>query len=145
MLIDQIKADQLRARKDRKTVPNNLRASLLTTLYSEAAMVGKNDGGRVTTDQEVVTVVKKFLKGVEETLAASNGVNTTALYEKQVLMSYLPTQMTDEDLGNAIDEIITNNGFSGIKQMGLVMKELKAAHGGLFDGKVASILVKAKL
>lgn len=145
MLLDQIKADQLEARKNRNVAPNDLKASLLTTLYSEAAMVGKNDGNRQSTDQEVIAVIKKFLKGVEETLAASEEVNTFALYEKQVLLSYLPTQMTEDELSVAIDKIVADNGFDSAKQMGLVMKELKAQYDGQFDGKVASGLVKSKL
>ena len=50
MLINQIKSDALEARKARQTNT----ATLLTTLYSEASMVGKNDGNRESTDAEVL-------------------------------------------------------------------------------------------
>ena len=64
MLIEKIKHDQLVARKNRSTVES----TLLTTLIGEADMVGKNNGNRDPFDEEVISVVKKFLKGVNETI-----------------------------------------------------------------------------
>jgi hypothetical protein len=58
--MEQIKAKQIAARKS-----GSADAGLLTTLLGEAAMVGKN-AGRETTDQEVVAVVKKFVKNIDE-------------------------------------------------------------------------------
>ena len=141
MLIDQIKADQLQARKDRDTV----RASLLTTLYSEAAMIGKNDGNRATTDQEVIAVIKKFIKGIDETVAAGAQTAPQLLVEKEILTAYLPSQLDDAALSVIIDGIIESQGISGMKQMGLVMKELNANYAGQFDGKAASTIVRGKL
>ena len=70
-LIQTIKTAQVAARKARD--PS---ASLLTTLIGEAEMVGKN-AGREVTDQEVVATIKKFIKGIDETLkaVASTGVD----------------------------------------------------------------------
>ena len=63
MLIEKIKEDSLRARKDR----NTWKANLLTTLYAEASMIGKNKGNRVSTDEETTAVITKFLKNAQET------------------------------------------------------------------------------
>lgn len=65
MLIVKIKHDQLVARKNR----DQIESTLLTTLIGEADMVGKNNGNRDPFDEEVISVVKKFLKGVNETIA----------------------------------------------------------------------------
>jgi len=62
MLINKIKSDALEARKARKTNT----ATLLTTLYFEASMVGKNLENRESTDQEVLQVIEKFIKGANE-------------------------------------------------------------------------------
>ena len=72
-------------------------ASLLTTLLGEAAMVGKN-AGRDTTDQEVVAVVKKFIKNLDETISAlsTRGQDTTAFTaERKLLEQFLPLQLTE--------------------------------------------------
>ena len=71
-LIIEIKSAQLAARKAR----DSFTASSLTTLIGEAEMVGKN-AGREVTDAEVVAVLKKFVKNIDET--------TTVLSREQPL------------------------------------------------------------
>lgn len=144
MLIEQIQKDTLAARKAGDTV----RSSLLITLFSEASMVGKNAGNRVTTDQETIAVVRKFLKGVDESLAVvKDQARVAALkVEKEVLTSYLPVQMNDEQITEALEKILADKGIAReAKSMGLLMKELKAQHEGSYDGGKASTLVKSVL
>ena len=97
-LVDEIKQASLAARKAKDTVAS----SLLTTLFSDVVNVGKNSGNRGTTDVEAVAVVKKFLKGVEETIAAFDGKQDTrldtALIERELLMKFLPQQLSEEQL-----------------------------------------------
>lgn len=141
MLIEQIKADQLQARKDRNT---NL-AQLLTTFYSEAAMIGKNDGDRVTTDKEVHAVAKKFIKNANEVmanLADSDDRTAMAVFEVVNLTEYLPPQLTDEDLRGIVATLVQGKT---IRDMGSVMKELKENYDGRYDGKLASQLTKELL
>lgn len=140
-LLDKIRQDQLTARKTK----NALAASLLTTLIGEAAMIGKNDGGRDTTDAETMAVIKKFVKGMDETLnylAGSNEEATkTVTTEKAILTDYLPKQMDEAELTSAIRAIIVDVG----QNLGKVMGELKNRHGGVYDGKMASTLAKASI
>ena len=63
-ILESVKKAQLQARKEKRAVD----ASTLTTLIGEAEMIGKNDGNRASTDAEVVTVIKKFVKNIDETL-----------------------------------------------------------------------------
>ena len=129
MLINKIKSDALIARKARQTDT----ATLLTTLYSEASMVGKNAGNRESTDQEVLQVIEKFIKNANEI---------------KVLSKYLPKKMSYEELGHVIRGIIkglTLTKDKSPKLMGEVMGMLKILHGGTYDGKVASEIVKKGL
>lgn len=64
-LIEQIKAKNLEARKAKLTAVVNV----LTPLIGEAEMVGKNAGHPVT-DAEVVQMIKKFIKNLDETITA---------------------------------------------------------------------------
>lgn len=132
-LLQTIKADQLKARKEKDT----LRTSLLTTLLGEAQAVGKTDGNRETTDSETIAVIKKFLKNINETLG-HRANDPTLLEERTVLMSYLPKQMDADQLTVLIQQIVETHDLEGPKAMGAVMKELKLHHDGQFDGKVAS-------
>ena len=129
-LIEEIKQKQIAARK-----AGSAEASLLTTLLGEAAMVGKN-AGRETTDQEVVAVVKKFIKNIDETVSAlsSRGQDAASfLAERSILERFLPLQLTEHVLVN----IAENH-----KSMPEFMKFLKENHAGQYDGKLASIVAK---
>jgi uncharacterized protein YqeY len=140
-LLQTIKKDQVQSRKDR----NRDKASLLTTLFSEAANVGLNDGKRESTDSEVLATIKKFLKNLEETIAAYEGTATALLAEKAWLTEYLPTQMDEDQLTNAVAIIVAGVEDPSPRSMGIVMKELKAQYDGQYDGKMASGIVKAAL
>lgn len=137
-LLQQIKDDQLTARKAR-----DLKLSAtLTTLYSEAADVGLNDGKRESTDEEVRAVLKKFVKNLNE-IINNAGVNPDSIEpfvrERMVYESYLPTQMTEDQLTDAIQLIVDE--LENVS-MGVVMGELKKRHDGLYDGKMASTVVR---
>jgi uncharacterized protein YqeY len=145
-LLQKIKADQVAARKARSSVD----AAILTTLIGEAEAVGKNGGNREVTDAEVVAMIKKFVKNLDETIRIAGDYRDgdacdRAWSEKQVLEQYLPKQLTEDELRMAMSELIANNGLSGAKAMGVLMKELKTNYEGLYDGALASKLAKELL
>lgn len=144
MLMEKIRTDMITARKGTDTVARNL----LITLYSEAQAVGKNKRNGDTTDEEVVSVVKKFKANLEETvqlLINRNQDATAQQHEIQILSAYMPVQMTESDLEAAVRVIVSDLGVTGAKVMGQVMAELKARHAGTYDGKLASQVVKTVL
>mgnify|MGYP000042907762 CR=1 FL=1 len=144
MLLEKLQAASLDARKAQNTIA----ASLLTTLYSEAARVGKDQGNRVSTDEEVVAVVKKFSKNIDETLAALPEADARVAVlriEKELLAAYLPQQLDEAGLSALVAELVGALADKSPKQMGVVMAGLKARAGGQYDGAMASRLVKAAL
>ena len=144
-LLEKIKQDNIAARKAKNTV----KFALLTTLVSEISNIGKNDGNRETTEPESIAVVKKFIKGVDETLKAlefsSDPRVLVAIEEKKILESYLPTQLSEIELTAVVDQIISTLADRSPKQMGVVMKRLKEMHDGRYDGKIASGIIKSRL
>ncbi len=145
-LLEKIKADSLTARKAKNTV----RATLLVTLYSEAANIGKNNGNRETTDAEVNAVIMKFIKGVDLTLEALKDSGDVARVEaaqneKSVLLEYAMKQLTEAELTSVISDIVATLPEVNQKQMGTVMKSLKASYEGQYDGQLASKLIKQAL
>lgn len=136
-LINKIKEDQVEARKQRLTA----KASLLTTLLGEASIVGKN-AGRETTDEEVVAVVKKFVKNIDECLnVETNSEKIAALtIEKAHLNHYLPVQITEEQMLEIIKRIRADKGSK--LEMKDVMQAFKAQFAGMYDGKVLSEVTK---
>lgn len=136
-LINKVKEDQVKARLAKD--PN---ATLLTTLLGEAAKIGKDAGNRETTDEEVVAVVKKFIKGINDTMEFLGDKNPKAtqvcLDEKRVLEVYLPRQMTKEQIKGAL---LTIFGSMEGQKKGILMTALKQNFAGQYDGKEAAAAV----
>jgi len=140
-MIKELKKMMMKAKLEKDKV----KANLLATLIGEAVMVGKNDGNRETTDQEVLDLAKQFLKGVNENIRLRDELEkdkTAALHEKEILESLLPKQMSEAEIEEAIEKIAQNLPERSMKMMGAVMGELKNKYNGLFDGKMASNIVK---
>jgi uncharacterized protein YqeY len=62
-----------------------------------------------------------------------------------VIATFLPRQMSDEDVAAAIQAAIAETGAASIKDMGKVIAQLKARYAGKMDFGKASGLVKAAL
>lgn len=144
-LIEQIKKDQVQARISRDAE----KASLLTTLIGEAEMIGKNAGNRQSTDAEVITVVKKFINNMRETLSYAGKIDVETgnriVREIAVLDQYLPTQMTEDQIKATLESMVATLPDRSPRQMGVLMKQLKEQHEGLYDGALASKIAKTLL
>lgn len=137
MLLQQIKTDQLIARKSRAAV----KASLLTTLLGELNTLQINNG-TVLTDADIFKVITKFLNGIEETLKLRPDT-TDLIEEKNILLGYLPQQLSAEELAAAIQTAISAlEQPVTIKSLGAIMKSLKISYPGQFDGGAATTLIK---
>ena len=143
-LLTDIKDAQLVARKAHDEVA----IGVLTTLYSEAAMVGKNaTPPHESTDAEVTAVIRKFLKNTRDYMnimgdRREGDVFDQLSVEYDILEQFLPQQMTETELETTITTFMDTNGLSGPKALGLVMKMLKEQHGGQYDGQLASAVAK---
>ncbi len=65
--------------------------------------------------------------------------------EFNILSSFLPKQLNDEDTKKICEEIISKLGASSIKDMGKVMGELKKTHADEIDFSKAGVLLKKLL
>lgn len=137
MLIDTLRADQLTARKNKNTTE----AALLTTLISEASMVGKDDGNRDSTEAEVLNKVRKFVKDARDArqMVVDRGGNAEAVTkldaEIAILERYLPRQLSQKELTRVIEEIVAAKPGAQMKD---VMAALSRDHKGTYDGKTAN-------
>lgn len=83
--------------------------------------------------------IEMYEKGGREELAAAEAA------ELAVIEEFLPKMMSEDETKAAIEAIKVETGASSMKDMGQVMGALKAKHGAVLDGKLASGLVKAAL
>ena len=101
-------------------------------------------------DELVVSVLQKMAKQRRESIEmyVAGGREELAAVERAelaVIEQSLPQMMSEAETIAAIEAIKAETGASTIKDMGTVMGELKARHGAVLDGKLASGLVKAAL
>lgn len=143
MLIEQLRKDALDARKK----GNAVAASLLVTLVSEAAMVGKNAGNRESTDDEVQAVIRKFLKNNQEATGVIRDTARLATLqeESRILESYLPTMASEAEVRAAIADAVAGLESKSPKSMGQVMAALKKRFGANLDNAKASAWVRESL
>lgn len=135
-LLNTIKSDLFRLRK---RADDKLAISLLTTLYSEAANIGLNDGKRESTDAEVIAMIKKFISNLDQCVTAANKLRINTDNQKQeikILEAYLPKQLTETELRSIIKPLVDAG-----ENKGVIMRALKENYGGQYDGKLAASIV----
>ena len=139
MILEKIKKQQLQARKEKSPI-----VGALTALMSEVAIVGKNNGNRETTDEEAVKVVKKFIKGINETIDLIKDPEKLKLLEMEleIYNSFLPHIMNELETRAAVEKIINALPEKSPKAMGQVMGTISKEYGTLIDRGLASQIVK---
>jgi uncharacterized protein YqeY len=65
--------------------------------------------------------------------------------EAEILKTYLPPELSEEEIKKVIEEAVVATGAQGVKDMGKVMKEVNAKIAGQADGKLVSDLVRVRL
>ena len=142
MILEKIKKQQLQARKEKSPI-----VGALTALMSEVAIVGKNNGNRETTDEEAVKVIKKFIKGINETIDLIKDPEKLKLLETEleIYNSFLPQIMNALETRAAVEKIINALPEKSPKAMGQVMGAISKEYGILIDRGLASQIVKEML
>lgn len=100
------------------------------------------DKGSPLTDEEVVAVLQKGVKSRKDSIEQyrAGGREDAASAEEAeiaVLARYLPKTLDEAETRRAIEALMAELGLATKKDMGRLMKELKARHEGV-DGKLAS-------
>ena len=126
-------------------------ARLGTVRLLLSAMKQKEVDERVElTDADVLSIIEKMLKQRRESIAqyekaARNDLADVEKAEIAVLSAYLPQQMSEAEVDEAVLAAVKESGAAGPKDMGKVMGLLKSRLAGRTDMGKLSGLVKAKL
>lgn len=149
MLRDTIKAAQVEAMKAGDK-PRLAAVRLILAKLKDKDIELRTASSTPDDDVVVVDVLQKMAKQRREsiTMYEQGGRQELADVEKSelaVIESFLPAQMSEEEVKAAIAAIIAETGAEGMKDMGKVVGALKAKHGSQLDMGKASGLVKAAL
>ena len=102
------------------------------------------------TDADVISVIEKMLKQRRDSITAYESANRTDLadiekFEVSVLQTYLPQQLTEDELKAILEKVVADSGAAGMQDMGKVMAAIKPLVAGKADMGKISGLIKARL
>lgn len=137
-LLIELRKANMQAMKDHDTV----KKGVLSLVISSIALAEKEDGKTLTREEEL-TFIQKELKQTRESLTKTPADRTDLIEETkkkiEILESYLPRQLTEEEIKTAIESILTEKGLEPVKKsQGVVMKEIMAKYKGQTDGKTVN-------
>jgi uncharacterized protein YqeY len=146
-LKDRLRGDLTAAMKARDEVRvRTLRMALTSVSQEEVA----GPSARELTDEEIVRILIREAKRRREAeqafTAAGRGEQAAAeRAEGDVLASYLPAQLSDEELAALVANAIEQTGATGMAAMGQVMKALAPQVAGRADGARVAAQVRGRL
>ncbi|BDW82556.1 aspartyl-tRNA amidotransferase subunit B [Erythrobacter sp. Dej080120_24] len=149
MIRDDIKAATITAmkagEKDRTAALRQISAKIKDRDIEE-----RTSAKEIPDDELVTSVLQKMAKQRRESIEMYESGGRQELADKEkaelaVIEEFLPQMMSEEETKAAIEAIKAETGASSMADMGKVMGALKAKHGAVLDGKLASGLVKAAL
>ena len=100
-----------------------------------------------TDNEDIKKLLKKMIKQRTESIEIYKKNNRQDLLEveeneQNILSSYLPKQLNDEDTKKICKDVVSNLGAESLKDMGKVMGELKKNYADTIDFAKAGILLK---
>ncbi len=106
---------------------------------------------RITLDDEqIIAVLDKMLKQRRDSISQYSAAGRTDLADAEsaeavIIQEYMPKALSDEEIGELIDQAVAETGAAGIAGMGKVMAVLKPKMQGRADMAQVSARIKAKL
>lgn len=140
---DDIKAAMLAKEKDKLNALRAIKSAILLAKTQKGAADEISEEGEIK-------ILKQLVKQRQDSAEMYKQQNRDDLYQEEkfqldIISTYLPQMMSAEEVEAALKQIIADNGFSGMKDMGKVMGQATKAFAGKADNKMVSDIVKRLL
>lgn len=144
-MIEQLKKDLVTAMKEKDKVKLNTLRSVKGALQLEIINNKKEES-----DELLLDVINKQIKmrndSIEEFKKASrDDLVSSYQAEIDILKSYMPKELTEEEIDSIINEAIEKTGASTAKDMGLIMREITPLVKNRCNMKDVTNKIKEKL
>ena len=129
--------------KDKNTYPT---LRLIVSAIKDAEIAGRSKGQKEIKDSDIIGILKKMIKQRNESCEVYKKAGRTELLENEskeidVINTFLPKQLSEEETKKLCQEAIKSSGASSMKDMGKVMGILKSKNADTLDfSKVSSII-----
>ena len=142
---DCIQQDQINFLKEGKKEDSSILRFALSFINKE-----EKDKQIELSDSEVVAVIKSLIKRNKDSFDQFTSANRPELAEKEkkemdLLQSYLPEVMNENETEEIVKSTIDKLGISSMKEMGKAMGEIKKNHADTIDLSLVSQLIKKHL
>ena len=132
--------------KDSNSI-NTLRLVRSAIKDKQISIRGKQDS---LSDKDIITLLQNLVKQRKDSIEAFNKANRQDLIDKEraeidIIDLFLPEQKSESETKEIIDNIIKENDFSSIKDMGKLMNIIKSEYLGVIDMGVAGKIAKTSL
>lgn len=148
-LHDRVEADLREAMKARDKARTSALRMAVAALKNAAVAEGHGPQGRLddaTVHKVLATEVKRRREAAQAFAEAGRDESAAAeTAEAEVYATYLPAQLSDDEITAIVERSIADTGASGPQDMGQVMKTAMAATQGRADGSRVSAIAKARL
>jgi len=123
---------------------------LIQSAVKDRDIANRGVGKDAATDDEILQILQKMVKQREESAkiyedAGRAELATQEREEIDVLKTFMPEQLSDENVGEIVAAVVAEIGAAGMKDMGKVMAILRERYAGQMDFAKASGVIKAKL
>ena len=133
--------------KDKNTYPT---LRLIVAAIKDAEIAGRSKGQKEIKDSDITGILKKMIKQRNESCEVYKKAGRTELLESEtkeinVINTFLPKQLSEEETKKICEEVIKSVGASSMKDMGKVMGALKSKHADKLDFSKVSGIIKGLL
>ena len=144
MLKETLKKDEIAAMKAR----DKAKVNVLRLVNAEIKAYEVNNREDIS-DENVIKIIEKSIKQNKEALEYAKQANNEEKIAEgnfaiEVLTTYLPKQLTDDEVNEMLKEIIASGNYTAA-DMGKIMKEIMPKVSGKFDRSKINPMVKALL
>ena len=149
-LKDTIETEYKNALKSKDKIKISTYRLILSSIKDLDILNRSGPNKKDTDDEDIKKLLKKMMKQRTESIDIYKKNNRSDLLEIEqnefnILSSFLPKQLNDEDTKKICEEIISKLSANSIKDMGKVMGELKKKHADEIDFSKAGTLLKQLL
>ena len=133
--------------KDKNTYPT---LRLIVSAIKDAEIAGRSKGQKEIKDSDITGILKKMIKQRNESCEVYKKAGRTELLDNEtkeinVINTFLPKQLSEEETKKICEEAIKSVGASSMKDMGKVMGALKSKHADTLDFSKVSGIIKGLL
>ena len=146
-----LQTNVMTAMKDAMKAKDQNALTSLRAIKSEILKAQTETGSKKEiSEEEELKLLQKLVKQRKDSAAIYKEQNredlaVDELAQVEVIERFLPEQLSEEKVGEVIEQIIAETGADGMKDMGKVMGIASQKLAGKADGKTISIIVKSKL